>query len=110
MQVTNDGVLSLGEDFYSSNPEPFPLSNHVLIAPFWDDSENYGLNKGDVLYRFTTDKSVLDEITTNISSAFGVDFTPVTAFIATWDGVKDNDDNYYYNYYNDDDELVSERP
>ena len=39
------------------------------------------------MYRFTADQSILDQIATNISDAFEVDYTPVTAFIATWDSV-----------------------
>ena len=115
MQVNRDGVLSFRQDLYYGNPESFPLSNDVLIAPFWDDviGNNYYFRpaayRGDVLYRLTTDKSVLDEIATNISSAFGVDFTPVTAFIVTWDGMQENPDYYYFYFYNnnDDEELVS---
>ena len=43
MQVNRDGVLSFRQDFYYGNPESFPLSNDVLIAPFWDDMtvDNY---------------------------------------------------------------------
>ena len=64
----------------------FPLSavfSNAIIAPFWEDSDN--ANGGEVFYRITDEQSILDEITLNISSAFGVDFAPSTAFIATWD-------------------------
>ena len=97
-----DGILSFRQNLYRLN-EPFPLPNDVLVAPFWDNVANGGYYRdryAHVLYRFTTEQSVLDEIATNISSAFDVDFTPVTAFIATWDGVRDLDNDYYYFYYN----------
>ena len=83
--MSTNGLLSFQSSFTSFIPQPFPLSLFSLpiIAPFWDDSDNR--NGGQVLYRFTNEQSILDEIALNISSAFGVEFAPSTAFIATWD-------------------------
>ena len=44
-----------------------------------------------MLYRFTDEQSILDEIALNVSSAFGVEFAPSTAFIATWDRLPEFD-------------------
>ena len=89
MQITSNGVLSFRHSFPDFTPEPFPLefssnSNiEVLISPFWDDT-NYGQG-GSVLYRFTTSPNILEEIGTNITNAFGINFDPVIVFIVTWD-------------------------
>ena len=77
-------MLSFQSSFLSFSPSPFPISPPSLgiIAPFWDISNN--AIGGQVLYRFTNEQSILDELALNISSAFGVEFAPSTAFIATW--------------------------
>ena len=81
--MSTNGLLSFQSSFTSFVPRVFPLSFSLpIIAPFWDDSDNR--NGGQVLYRFTDEQSILDEIALNISSAFGVEFAPSTAFIATW--------------------------
>ena len=84
IQVSTNGVLSFRTPFLDFSPVPFPLQfrNDSLIAPFWDDSDSS--SGGQVFYRFTSDEAILGEISANISDAFGVDFTPVSAFIATW--------------------------
>ena len=86
-QVSTYGVLSFRQSFFDFSPEPFPLSfqNDILIAPFWDDSDNSA--GGQVLYRFTDDQSILEEIATNISDTFEVNFNPATAVIVTWDSL-----------------------
>ena len=78
-------MLSFQSSFASFTPSPFPLSPPSLgiIAPFWDRSNN--ANGGQVSHRFTNEQSILDELALNISSAFGVEFAPLTAFIATWE-------------------------
>ena len=93
LQVSSNGVLSFRNPFPDYSPEPFPLEFdrvpyiEVLIAPFWDDTD-YGVG-GSVLYRFTTDPDILDEVGLNISNAFQVDFNPVMAFISTWEGLSE---------------------
>ena len=84
MQVGTNGVLSFRAPFTEFTPVPFPLQfvNNTLIAPFWDDSDSS--SGGQVLYRFTSDEAILDEISANVSDVFAVNFTPVSAFIATW--------------------------
>lgn len=82
--------MSFNESFTDFEPESFPLPLdldrvEVLIAPFWDDSDNSVA--GQVFYRFSDDASLLTEIATNISDAFEVDFSPVAAFVVTWNGL-----------------------
>ena len=83
--MSTNGLLSFQSSFFSFSPSPFPLSPPSLgiIAPFWDLSNNN--NGGQVSYRFTNEQLILDELALNISSAFGEEFSPLTAFIATWD-------------------------
>ena len=54
----------------------------VLIAPFWDDSDNSA--GGQVFYRFTDDQAILDDVSSRINGAFPVNFNPLSAFIVTW--------------------------
>ena len=69
--------------------DPFPLvdfrSNEVLIAPFWDDSDNG--QGGSVYYRLSSEPGLMDQIGANISGAFDVEFRPGSAFVATWNGL-----------------------
>ena len=77
--------MSVNHSLHDLSPEPYALGaeSSVLIAAFWDNIDYE--EGGRVYYRFTSRPSVLDRIATNISAAFGVDFDPTWAFIATWD-------------------------
>ena len=84
-QVSTNGVLSFRTSFFDFTPELFPLSvgcPDLLIAPFWDVSDN-GVG-GQVYYRLSHEPSLLDQIAINISDAFGVIFSPTSSFVATW--------------------------
>lgn len=82
LQVSTNGVLSFRDSFLDFVPESFPIPTNVLIAPFWDDSDN--TLGGQVFYRFTDNQEILDVISTRINGAFPVNFNPLTAFIVTW--------------------------
>ena len=85
MQVSTNGVLSFRNPFLDFSPDLFPLTDDILIAPFWDDSDSS--LAGQVFHRFTDDELVLEEISANITKGFGEEFNPVLAFIVTWDGL-----------------------
>jgi len=97
LQVTDNGVVSLGDPFYSYTPEELPLNGSMIILPFWADTDVRGT--GQVLYRQTTDPSLLDRATSEIRAAFPMDeyfsVTITSMVIATWDSV-----GYYYRHTN----------
>ena len=70
----------------------FSLSS---ISPFWVDFDPYG--EGNVFYRFTSEQTILNAFTDIAMSAFGNDFIPPVAFIATWDQVYPRERSPLYN-------------
>lgn len=64
-------------------PRVFP-TNGVLIAPFWADVDTRGI--GSIYYRLTSNQTLLDRLSMDISSSFAdqVTFSPQILFIATW--------------------------
>ena len=85
IQVNANGVLSFGTSFSEYTPEDFPLNTSRLIALFWEDHDvRHG---GQILYRFAQDVPCLSEVGSEVSDAFGVNFSPTMLFIATWDEV-----------------------
>jgi len=69
------------------SPDPFPISNRFLIAPYWADVDIKGI--GDVYFKETTDASLLAEANDIIQSATaqarGLSrFRPQWMLIATW--------------------------
>ena len=85
MQVSSNGVLSFRIEFFGFVPEIFPIPFDMLIAPFWDDSDNSV--GGQVYYRVTQDFFLLDTISDDIFDAFGVIFVPISAVVATWNAM-----------------------
>ena len=85
LQVSTNGILSFGSNFTRFNPVPFPFTSPPLIAPFWAD---FDLRRGgDVYYRQTAQRDILEQIAFFGSRAGGFQFQPTLAFIVTWDGV-----------------------
>jgi len=91
LQVSDNGVVSIGRPFNSFTPEELPLNETMIIAPYWADTDVSGT--GRVFYRETTDPSLLDRATSEIRAAFSVNeyFSVTNLLIITWDGV-----GYYY--------------
>ena len=89
LQVNSVGSISFRFGFLTTSPQPFPLPaifspTDTLIAPFWDRSD-YRMNiVAQVLYRFTTDAMLINDVASRINDAFGVDFNPAWLFVATW--------------------------
>ena len=83
-----NGVLSFNTSFSDFSPEDFPLDSDRadrLIALFWEDHDvRHG---GQIFYRFAQDVPCLSEVGSEVSDAFGVNFSPTMLFIATWDEV-----------------------
>jgi hypothetical protein len=78
----------------------FP-TNGVLIAPFWADVDIRGI--GSIYYRTTSNQTLLERFSDNISSSFSgqVTFSPQILFIATWMEVgyfNNRTDKVQYNY------------
>jgi len=87
LQVSDNGVVSLGGPFYSYTPEELPLNGSMIIAPFWADADVRGT--GRVFYRQTTDPSLLDRATSEIRAAFPMDeyFSLTNLLIISWDAI-----------------------
>ena len=83
--MSTNGVLSFGSSFSVFIPDTFPVAFGRLIAPLWEDSDNR--MGGQVYYRLTQEQSLLDQVAANISDAFGVEFSPTSAFVATWNAL-----------------------
>eukprot|EP00058_Branchiostoma_floridae_P017536 XP_002603024.1 hypothetical protein BRAFLDRAFT_84760 [Branchiostoma floridae] len=84
-QVNTNGVISLLGQISQFTPDSFPLGDgRRLIAPFWCDVDTN--NGGFVMYRETTDTSILERATTDITSAFPdqPNFRATWVFVATW--------------------------
>ena len=79
-----NGVISFRKDFEDYDSKPFPLlTDDILIAPFWEDVD---INiAGQIFYRFSNDSSLLSLFQSYINDSSN--FSPVSLFIATWDGV-----------------------
>jgi len=70
------------------NPSPFLLGTHKrLIAPYWTDIDTS--NGGDIWYRESTNKTLLQMVSQEIRRAFPEQykFQAAWLFIATWDNV-----------------------
>ncbi|KAJ6610750.1 hypothetical protein lerEdw1_015226 [Lerista edwardsae] len=87
LQVNNNGVVSFGQPVSQFTPDPFPLTDgRAFVAPFWADVDNR--ITGEVYYRQTRDKQLLQRATADINACFpGERFTATWVFVATWDQV-----------------------
>lgn len=88
MQVNTNGVLSFRYPFSLTYTFPFPLllgQTDSLIAAFWGNFDY--TEDGQVYYRFSEDVELLNEVGTNISAAFEINFQPSWLFITTWNEV-----------------------
>ena len=79
MQVNTNGVISFLVQVSQYTPDAFPLGdNRRLVAAFWADVDTG--NGGDVFYRETTDPSLLQRATNDVT----VTFVNQRKFKATW--------------------------
>ena len=87
-QINANGVLSFDSAFPVPTPVSLPLSNHVLVLPYWTDI-NLWEGDSDVYFRQTTDSAILDEITADLHNGFNCseDFQATWALIVTWHNV-----------------------
>ena len=74
--------MSLESSYTEFMSQVFPIANRMLIAPFWDDSNNE--DEGQIYYRLSTDQSLIDQVSTQIGDAFEVNFIPQSVFVTTW--------------------------
>ena len=92
-------TISLEEEIEHFNPGPFPFNNK-LIAPFWADVDTRAA--GMVWYRLSNTTVDINFARDYIEVGFPTQplFTPLSVFVATWEGV---------GYYDRRSNLVSER-
>ncbi len=85
--MNTNGVLSFDAPVPDYSPDPFPISNSTLIAPFWADIDTNGT--GQISYRRTNDSDLLEQVKQEIQKDFedSRSFVPTTLLIATWDNV-----------------------
>ena len=88
-QLNPNGLLSFGTRIDAIGgtflPTTFLAGGAKLAAPFWTDHDVR--IAGRILYRFTDDVSLLTRVGASISAAFDTSFSPLSLFVATWDGV-----------------------
>lgn len=91
LQVNNNGVISFDAPVTTYTPNSFPISgSFVLLSPYWADVDTRPDNGGFVLYRQSTDATLLNMARDQIRALFPADFetfTPTFLFVATWDHV-----------------------
>ncbi|KAH0631346.1 hypothetical protein JD844_005637 [Phrynosoma platyrhinos] len=87
LYVNNNGVVSFDKPVSQFTPDPFPLTDgRAFVAPFWADVDNR--IKGEVYYRQSQDKRLLQKVTADINTYFPKEkFIATWAFVATWDQV-----------------------
>ena len=86
--MNTNGVISFLGTMSTYTPTPFPLeSRKRLIAPFWADVDT--TNGGDIWYRETTNSTLLQMVSQEISTVFPEQhkFQATWVFIATWSNV-----------------------
>ena len=80
-------MVSFSSSVSSYNSQAFPINDSALITPYWGDVDTRGT--GDVLYRQTSDSSLLENARSDVLSVYTefTSFTPTSLLIATWDHV-----------------------
>ena len=62
-------------------------TSHILIAPFWTSFSDTDINRGvawRIFYRYSDNRTLLNETTSLINDAFQDDFSPSHILIASW--------------------------
>ena len=91
-QVNDNGVISFNSRYNVRTPLSLPLSGtQQIIAPYWADVDTRGT--GQVLYRQSTDPSLLARASREIQAAFSLTYNIEirNLLISTWNAV-----GYYY--------------
>lgn len=80
-------MVSFDSPVSQYTPDPFPLvDGRAFVAPFWADIDNR--ITGEVYYRESQDKQLLQRATTDINTYFpNEEFNATWVFVATWDRV-----------------------
>ena len=92
VQINDNGIISFNNTYNVRTPLSLPLSGtQQIIAPYWADVDTNGT--GQILYRQSTDPSLLARATKEIREAFpSSEILMITnLLIATWVDV-----GYYY--------------
>ena len=92
IQINDNGIISFNNTYNVRTPLSLPLSGtHQIIAPYWADVDTGGT--GQILYRQSTDPSLLARASREIQEAFpSSEILMITnLLIATWVDV-----GYYY--------------
>ena len=92
LQVNDNGVISFNSRYNVRTPLSLPLSGtQQIIAPYWADVDTRGT--GQVLYRQSTDPSLLARASREIQAAFSLTYNIEikNLLISTWNAV-----GYYY--------------
>uniref|UniRef100_A0A803TD91 Sushi, nidogen and EGF like domains 1 n=1 Tax=Anolis carolinensis TaxID=28377 RepID=A0A803TD91_ANOCA len=85
LYVNNNGIISFLKEVSQFTPVAFPISNdRRVVAAFWADVDNR--RAGQVYYRETKDKAILERATKDIWQYFPEfpEFSAQWVFIATW--------------------------
>ena len=93
LQVNDNGVISFNSRYNVRTPLSFPLvfSTQKIITPYWADVDTRGT--GQILYRQSTDPSLLARASQEIRAAFSLTYNVEirNLLISTWNAV-----GYYY--------------
>ena len=86
LYVNNNGHISFNEPVSFFIPQPFPIPDLPLIAPYWADVDTRPPDGGQVWYRISTNNSLTTDFTVS-SQPILSSFTPEYLVIVTWDRV-----------------------
>lgn len=96
MQVITNGYFSLGSQFVSFSPQPFPIVGQYLVAPFWSDVDITN-GVGTIRYEVHSstnggvtpleDGTPLQDISEFISNEEDVEFEAEWMLVAEWEEV-----------------------
>ena len=87
LQINTNGVISFTAPVPTFTPQPFPIANRFLIAPFWADVDTRGT--GEIYFKETVNRTLLTKARNVIRRAThqvaGLSrFRPRWLLIATW--------------------------
>ncbi|XP_059159686.1 G surface protein, allelic form 168-like [Physella acuta] len=92
--ISVNGLISIGEEFASYNPDRNIFRSKRVIYPYWTDLDSVSSDRGQVFYQVYTSsrsdektKHVLNRARNDVEKYSSQSFTPSTVVVATWNDI-----------------------
>ncbi|XP_068099384.1 alpha-tectorin-like [Hyperolius riggenbachi] len=86
--INNNGAISFKHPVTEYTPDVFPIKKHCMICPFWADVDNEDAESGEIYYRQTSEKAIMDRVDELVNQHFKyLNYSCVWALVVTWDEV-----------------------